>query len=348
MSMSESKAVVKNFKGIIDTTLREGFQFRNANFSLIQKQRIFAYLNRINVDYLEVGNPVSKEIRKMTQALIRKNPERSVKILAHIRNREKDLMSALECGVDGVNILCTADNERLESMNCTFDGYVQKLAQNIHLAKKNGMEVRVSVEDYFNQPYENCLEIYRAADALDVDRLGAADTLGKAMQWDIIQRVGLLRHEVRADIEVHLHNDLGHAVTNALTALWSGANWVNTSLLGIGERTGITPLSSMLVNLYLLDPAVVARYDLSCLTRAEHYVSRICGVEVPHNLVTNPSSAFAHKAGIHLNALVRFGPHKYEPFPPALVGNKRTLVRESLISGRTVKKEVDQFNKKYS
>lgn len=120
----------------------------------------------------------------------------------------------------------------------------------------------------------------------------------------------------------------------------------NTSLLGIGERTGITPLSSLLVNLYLLNPEIAKKYNLQYLTPAENYVSQICGIEMPLNLMTNRNNGFAHKAGIHLNAILNFGPHKYELFSPETIGNKRKFIFDSPISGRTNENDVMEFKRK--
>jgi len=345
--MHEQRLIFKNFKGIIDSTLREGFQFAKANFSLSEQRRIFSYLKDIGLDYVEVGNPVRNEIQEMVLALIKSRKEKSARILCHIRNHERDVRKAVESAADGINILCTVDPERLTGMNVTYQEYGKRLCQNIEMAKKNSLEVRVGVEDYFNQPLDRSFEVYRLAESLEAERISVADTLGKAMNWEVSKRIKELRRQFSLDIEVHFHNDLGHAVSNAIVALQSGANWVSASLLGIGERTGITPLSSLLLNLYVLSPELTRKYNLALLTQAENYVSRICRIEMPPHLMTNPANGFAHKAGIHLNALMRFGPHKYELLPPQLIGNKRNLIIDSLISGRTQPEEMKEFDKRW-
>jgi 2-isopropylmalate synthase len=106
-------------------------------------------------------------------------------------------------------------------------------------------------------------------------------------------------------------------------------------------------LSSLLVNLFVLDPGIAERYDLSLLTEAEGFVARLCGIDMPPHLITNPVNGFAHKAGIHLNALLKFGPQKYEPLPPGVIGNRRNLVIKSPISGRTTEAEIEEFNRRF-
>ncbi len=135
-------------------------------------------------------------------------------------------------------------------------------------------------------------------------------------------------------------------MSNALAAVRAGANYVSASLLGIGERTGITALSSVLANLYVIDERVGNRYDLKWLTPAEKYISRICGMEMPPHLITNPANGFAHKAGIHLDAIIRFGPQKYELLSPAVVGNKRNMVIGTILSGKTDERDVRRLQRR--
>ncbi|MEW5901869.1 MAG: LeuA family protein [Acidobacteriota bacterium] len=345
--MNEGRKIAANFRGIIDSTLREGAQFSQAKFSLQEQKKIFSYLEKIGLDYAEVGNPARAEIQRTITELVRTRKRGAVKILSHVRNHEDDVARAIEAGVDGVNILCTVDAERLQAMSLTFGEYLERLGRNIEAAKKIFLEVRVGVEDFFNQPAGRSLSAYALAESLGAERISAADTLGKTMGWDVAKRIRDLRGRFSSGIEVHFHNDLGHAVSNALAALKAGANWVSTTILGIGERTGITPLSSLLVNLYLIDARIAERYDLSLLTEAEAYVARLCRIKIPLHLMTSPTNGFAHKAGIHLDALMKFGPRKYELIPPHLIGNTRQIVLDPLISGRTRPEQVEEFQKRH-
>jgi len=347
--MIKTEEILSNFKGIIDSTLREGWQFSKANFSPKHYLDIYQFLVDIGVDYVEVSNPVKEEIGEMVKALVKvKNKStNSSKLLAHVRNRREDIEKAIEAGVDGINILCTADQERIAFLKLKPAEYLSFLEKNIRLAKSFGLETRVSAEDFFNQPFDFILDIYQLASQVQVDRLGVSDTVGKALPWQVEEKIKSLRYRFSVELEVHFHNDFGHSISNALAALAVGANWVDTSLLGIGERTGITPLSALLVNLYGLNQEIASRYNLPLITRAENYVAEVCHIEVPINLITSINNGFAHKAGIHLNALINFGPHKYEPIPPSLIGNRRQLIVNSLVSGRTTEKDVNEFLKRF-
>jgi homocitrate synthase len=345
--MIEERDIVHHFKGVIDSTLREGFQFSRADFDRGQQKRIFAHLARIGVDYIEVGNPAQDAVRDMIRALVRGRRAAAPRVLCHIRNHALDVARSIECGVDGVNILCTVDRERVAAMNLTPAAYAGRLRENIAAARAASLEVRVGVEDAFGQDPEAGYALYGEAVAGGAVRIAAADTLGRSLSWDVYRRIRILRQRFAADIEVHFHNDLGHAVGNALAALRGGANYVSTSLLGIGERTGITPLSSLLANLYVLDADAVGRYALHRLTAAERYVARICGIDMPPHLMTNPANGFAHKAGIHLDALIKFGPQKYECLSPAVLGNHRNLILNTPISGKTRAADVRAFEERF-
>lgn len=337
-----------HFKGVVDSTLREGFQFAGANFSPDDQAEIFDRLVRLGVEIVEVGNPVQPEIRERISALRRRRGEiRSPRLFAHIRNHERDIQAAADCRVDGVSILCTADPERLSAMGLSRDSARLRLRDNIALASSLGLDVRVGVEDFFGRSFRDCLEIYDQAEEAGAARIALADTLGKAQGWEVARRVAALRRRTSLDIEAHFHNDLGQAVSNAVIAVRAGVGWISASLLGIGERTGITPLSSFLANVYVLDPALAGRYRMEELTEAEGLVSRICGIDVPLHLMTNPANGFAHKAGIHLDALMKFGPGKYEPLSPRIVGNVRRLVLHSLISGKTSDLQAQEFERRF-
>lgn len=343
MIMCQTAQIRRFFKGIIDSTLREGCQFRSADFALKDMEKIFFILGSMGIDYIEVGNPAAAAVRSMLVPLLRDRPHKAPRVLSHIRNHSGDLRAAADCGVDGINILCSVDPDRLSDFGINRMEYLQRLQTNIRTAAEEGLEVRFGIEAFFEQPLDRCMDIIALADSEKISRLCFSDTLGSALNWEVYERISHLRSLTGIDFEVHLHNDLGHAVSNALTALAAGANWVDTSLLGIGERTGITPLSTLLINLHLIDPGLTARYELHTLTSAENYVSALCGIETPVNLPTNTQNGFAHKAGIHLDAILSLGPEKYEPLDPELIGNQRNLIVNTPISGKTTAGDVHIF-----
>lgn len=353
--LAEFKA---NYRGAIDSTLREGDQFapqdeeyivhKNGDLFTVEQQVLIAEtLRDIGVDRVEVSNPLGERTRVGVEA-VSKIPNMPP-ILAHVRARREDVIAARSLGLSGVNILCIADEERLSKMGTkgiTFAQHLQELQICVGIAQEYGMETRVGVEHLFNSDLDAAMNIYMFADELGVDRVSAPDTKGGAFSWDVIRAIGYLRRHIKADIEVHFHNELGGATSNAFTAVTSGANWVDTSIMGIGERTGITSLSQFLSGLYSIDPDLTSRYNLELLTPADRMVAEMLGVDIPFNMITS-GNGFKHKAGIHLDKLMKDGAEGYELFPPGVIGNERTLVIGTNVSGRTTQEDVERFYERH-
>jgi homocitrate synthase len=205
--------------------------------------------------------------------------------------------------------------------------------QCIRLARAHGLIVRFSSEDGFRADRGDLLTMYRAVDALGVDRIGIADTVGIATPRQVEDLVALLRRECHAAIEFHGHNDSGCAIANAHAALDAGATFIDTTVLGIGERNGITPLGGLIARLYATDPALTAAYDLPGLRHLDALVAGVVGVPIPFNNYLTGSAAFTHKAGVHAKAVLA-DPRTYEVLDPAAFGIERTIAVAHALTGR--------------
>src|SRR5213595_1242476 len=115
----------------------------------------------------------------------------------------------------------------------------------------------------------------------------------------------MVRKAVDCDIEFHAHNDTGCAIANAFAALEAGATHIDTTVLGIGERNGIVPLSGMIARLLSVHPELVAHYRLEILPELDRMVADMVGIEIPFNAAITGDTAFHHKAGMHTNAVQR-------------------------------------------
>lgn len=142
--MSDNSSFMAFYKGIIDSTLREGQQYHLANFTQSNQRKIVQMLSQVGVDRIEVGNPVVRKVASNIGRLVKiKNKS---KLLCHIRNRMDDLKAAIESGVDGINIICTVDKQRLDAMGCSLEQYLEKLRGLVLLAKEHDLEVRASFD----------------------------------------------------------------------------------------------------------------------------------------------------------------------------------------------------------
>jgi homocitrate synthase len=159
-----------------------------------------------------------------------------------------------------------------------------KAKEVIEYVKSNNIEIRFSGEDSFRSDFAEILKLYSLVDRLGANRVGIADTVGGATPLDVFEKIDTLRKVVGCDIETHFHNDTGCAVANAYVALEAGATHIDTTVLGIGERNGITSLGGLLASLISANRKnVLNKYKIEKLSYLEHLVAEIVGVEIPFN-----------------------------------------------------------------
>ena len=323
---------VSRFK-IIESTLREGEQFANAYFDTEKKIEIARALDELGVDYIEVTNPLaSEQSRKDCEAICKLGLK--AKILTHIRCHMDDVRIAVETGVDGVDVVIGTSSYLREHSHGKDMTYIKNTAiEVIKFVKSKGIEVRFSTEDSFRSDLVDLLSIYQAVDKVGVDRVGIADTVGCATPRQVYDLVRTLRGVVSCDIEIHLHNDTGCAVANAYCALEAGATHIDTSVLGIGERNGITPLGALLARMIAADRDYVkGKYRLEKIKDIEDLVAEAVEVNIPFNNPVTGFCAFTHKAGIHAKAILA-NPSTYEIIDPADFGMSRYVHFASRLTG---------------
>jgi homocitrate synthase len=230
---------VSRFK-IIESTLREGEQFANAFFDTETKIEIAKALDDFGVDYIELTSPAaSEQSRRDCEAICKLGLK--AKILTHVRCTMEDARIAVETGVDGLDVVIGTSHFLREFSHGKDMEYITKSAiEVINFIKSKGLEVRFSSEDSFRSDLVDLLSLYRTVDRVGVNRVGIADTVGCATPRQVYDLVRTLRGVVSCDIEIHLHNDTGCAIANAYCALEAGATHIDTSVIGIGERNGIT------------------------------------------------------------------------------------------------------------
>ncbi|EWC47567.1 mitochondrial homocitrate synthase [Drechslerella stenobrocha 248] len=335
---------VSNFK-IIESTLREGEQFANAFFDTAKKIEIAKALDDFGVDYIELTSPAaSEQSRKDCEAICKLGLK--AKILTHIRCHMDDARIAVDTGVDGVDVVIGTSSFLREHSHGKDMDYIHRSAiEVIEFVKSKGIEIRFSSEDSFRSDLVDLLSIYRAVDKIGVNRVGIADTVGCAGPRQVYDLVRTLRGVVHCDIETHFHNDTGCAIANAYTALEAGATHIDTSVLGIGERNGITPLGGLMARMIVADRDYVrGKYKLEKLRDIENLVAEAVEVNIPFNNYITGFCAFTHKAGIHAKAILA-NPSTYEIVNPADFGLTRYVHFASRLTGwNAIKSRVDQLD----
>ncbi|KAL6802206.1 hypothetical protein J3E68DRAFT_395542 [Trichoderma sp. SZMC 28012] len=334
---------VGRFK-IIESTLREGEQFANAFFDLETKIKIAKALDNFGVDYIELTSPVASQAsfddcKAICQLGLK------AKILTHVRCNMEDAKKAVECGVDGVDLVIGTSSFLREYSHGKSMEMIKDIAMEvIAYVKSKGVEVRFSSEDSFRSNLVDILHLYQACDKAGVDRVGVADTVGGATPRMVYDLIRTLRGVVGCDIETHFHDDTGCAVANAHSALEAGATHVDTSVLGIGERNGITPLGALMARMVVTAPDYVkSKYNLKALKSLETLVADAVQVNIPFNNPVTGFCAFTHKAGIHAKAILA-NPSTYEIINPHDFGMTRYVSINSRITGwNAVKARIEQL-----
>ncbi len=332
---------------IIESTLREGEQFIGSNFTREDKIRIARALDAFGVEYLELTSPLASpgsmaDLKAITGLGL------NARILTHIRCRIDDAKIALDTGVDGLDVVIgTSSQLRQFSHGMSIDQIIDLAQETLTWIRQQApdIELRFSTEDSFRSEEKELLQVYLAVDKLGVvDRFGTADTVGIAIPTQVGRLVDTLRRLTTADIEFHGHNDSGSAIANAFAALEAGATHIDTSVLGIGERNGITSLGGLVARMYTYDRETTRRkYRLEQLRDVELLVSDMVGVDIPFNNPVTGFSAFTHKAGIHAKAILN-APETYEALNPADFGLTRYLsIAHKLTGWNAVKARTEQL-----
>jgi len=335
---------ISNFS-IIESTLREGEQFANAFFNTEQKVQIAKMLDEYGVEYIELTSPAASEQSKEDCRIIANLGLKKAKTLTHIRCHMDDAKLAVETGVDGIDIVFGTSSYLREFSHGKDIQYIIDTAKEvIEYIKSKGKEVRFSSEDSFRSDLVDLMKVYREIDKIGVNRVGIADTVGVANARQVYKLVKTVRSVVSCDMEFHGHNDTGCAIANSYAALEAGATHIDTSILGIGERNGITPLGGFVARMYTVNPEYVKKkYNLKMIRDIENYVSELVNVQVPFNNYVTGYSAFTHKAGIHAKAILN-NPATYEILKPDDFGVTRFVhIAHRLTGWNAVKNRVEQL-----
>ncbi len=333
---------VQNFQ-IIESTLREGEQFVNAFFTQDQKIEIARLLDAFGVEYLELTTPQASPQSERDCIAIAKLGLRA-KIVTHTRCTLADVRRAVETGVDGVDVVIGTSSQLREFSHGKSVPEIIRLAEEVFTyLKAQNVEMRFSTEDSLRSDPKDLFAVYEAVDALGINRVGIADTVGIGTPMQVYRLVSELRQRVKADIEFHGHDDTGCAIANAHAALEAGATHVDTSVLGIGERNGITSLGGLVARLYAIDPALVRKYNLPLLVELDQRIAELVGVDIPFNNHITGYAAFTHKAGIHAKAILN-NPSTYEVLCPEDFGMKRYInIAHRLTGWNAVRSRADQL-----
>lgn len=342
---TKSQTDNKNRVIIFDTTLRDGEQALTASLSVNEKLQIALALERLGVDIMEVGFPISSPGDFESVQQIAKTVKNS-RVCALARAVEADIKACADA-------LKPAEQFRIHTFISTSDVHVQQKlrkefsdveAMAIHAikyARQFTDDVEFSCEDAGRTPIDNLCRMVESAIKAGATTVNIPDTVGYTLPFEFSSIIEQLFNRVpnidQAIISVHCHNDLGLAVANSISAVQAGARQIECTVNGIGERAGNCSLEeiAMIIKTRQQLLQVSTQINHQEIARSSKLVSQLCNMPVQPNKAIVGSNAFSHSSGIHQDGMLKAS-NTYEIMTPESVGISKTKLNLTSRSGRHV------------
>jgi 2-isopropylmalate synthase len=336
---------------LYDTTLRDGAQREGISFTVDDKLRIASKLDELGIHFIEGGwpgsNPKDEEFFTRAQGLALSNAllvafgsTRHSKAKAESDN---NLSALLDAKTQVVTIVGKSwDLHVTQILETTLDENLRMIADSIGYLKSKGKRVLFDAEHFFDGYKSNAsysIGTIKAAAEAGAECLVLCDTNGGTIPGDVADACDAVRKVTGTPLGIHAHNDAELAVANTLAAVQAGAVQVQGTINGYGERCGNANLCSIIPALKLkMGIDCVSNEQLARLSEVAHYVSEVANLTHDSHLPYVGTSAFAHKGGLHVAAMMKWE-KSYHHIDPDLVGNQwRTLVSELSGKGNIIHK----------
>lgn len=340
---------------IFDTTLRDGEQSLQASLSVKEKLQIALALERMNVDVMEVGFPISSpgdfESVKQISSTIKNST-----ICALARCVKKDIDVAYQAlkYADSFRIhifLATSPIHIKTKLKRTISEIIQLTNDMVKYARNYTNNIEFSCEDSGRTPIENLCRVIETAIKAGATTINIPDTVGYTIPIEYSNIISSIFNKVpnidKAIISVHTHNDLGMAVGNAITAIQEGVRQVEGTINGIGERAGNCALEEVIMAIKIKNNMkFYTDINLKEIYRTSQIISRICNILIPSHKAIVGGNAFSHSSGIHQDGIIK-NRENYEIIKPESIGLKPIMFNLTSRSGRAaVKYRMDQMGYK--
>jgi len=332
---------------IYDTTLRDGTQGEGVNFSLQDKLLVTQRLDSMGFDFVEGGYPLSNEKDAQFFQRAADLPLEHAKVCAFGMTRRKGVtpdrdpgMIALLASAASVITLVgkSSDFHVTEVLLASLDENVEMIAESVRYLCEQGRRVIYDAEHFFDGWKANpayALRTVQAAAAAGAQMIVLCDTNGGSLPEEVARLTRAACDQLNVPVGIHCHNDCELAVANSLAAVDAGAEQVQGTINGVGERCGNADLISVIANLAIKKQGyeVLVHGSLEHLTELSRYVYELANMNFRNSQPFVGTSAFAHKGGMHVHAINR-ATASYEHIPPERVGNERRILVSEL-SGRS-------------
>ena len=343
---------------ILDSTLRDGAQGEGISFSVQDKIHICQALDDIGVTYIEAGNPGSNPKDMEFFQEMKKVPLKHSKLCAFGSTRRKDikcpedanLQSLLAAGTEWVVIFGKSWTFQVtDIIKTTLSENLAMIRDTCAYLCANGRNVIYDAEHFFTgylNDSEYAMKTLEAAVEGGAKVLSLCETKGGSMIKDCEKIVSAVSKQFagRATVGIHTHNDSGLAVANSLVAVEAGARHVQGVFLGFGERTGNANLSCIIPDLQLkMGYPCIAEEKMAELTPIAKRIAEIANIALNPQLPYVGSCAFSHKAGMHIDAVLK-NPSAYEHVSPEAVGNARVFLMSEVAGRATVIEKLQKID----
>jgi 2-isopropylmalate synthase len=331
---------------IFDTTLRDGTQGEKISFSAKDKLRIARKLDQTGFDYIEGGWPGSNPTDMEFFEEVRGESFGHAKIVAFgstCRAESKpgedaNIQALIEAATPAVSIFGKSWLLHVkDALQINPEENLDMIRRSVTYLKDHGKEVIYDAEHFFDgytHDSDYALKTIKEAESAGADVLVLCDTNGGTLTSDITEIVSAARRQTDIKLGIHAHNDCELAVANTLAAVEAGCRHVQGTVNGYGERCGNANLCSVIPNLQLKQSYdCIPAKNLAEFTAVSRFVSELANVPPDNKLAFVGHSAFAHKGGIHVSAVMK-NEATYEHIPPDSVGNKRRVLISDL-SGKS-------------
>ena len=342
---------------ILDSTLRDGAQGEGISYSVQDKVHICRTLDELGIAYIEAGNPGSNPKDMEFFQEMKKVSLKTAKLCAFGATRHKDitcaedtnLQSILAAGTDYVVIFGKSWTFQVtEILKVSLEENLKMIRETCDFLRNNGRHVFYDAEHFFTAYFENkdyAFKTLQAAIDGGAEVICLCETKGGFMIDECRQAVSdvVKSFGSKVKIGIHTHNDCGLAVANSLVAVREGAVHVQGVLLGFGERTGNANLSTIIPDLQLkMGYECIPPENMKDLTAICNKISEITNVSMNSQSPFVGKSAFAHKAGMHIDAVLK-NPCAYEHIPPETVGNSRVFLMSEVAGRSTIVEKIQKF-----
>lgn len=331
---------------LYDTTLRDGAQGELVSLSAEDKLRIAGKLDDFGIHYIEGGWPGSNPRDVRFFELARKSPLRTARLTAfgstrrsHMRPEDDgNIKALLKTELETVTLFGKSwDLHATHILGITLDENLAIIGDSVSYLKKVGRNVIYDAEHFFDGYKRNAayaMKTVLAAVEGGADMVVLCDTNGGCLPHEVQEIMEEVLPCIRSTVGIHAHNDCGLALANSLSAVRAGARMVQGTVNGYGERCGNADLTGLIANLELkMGRRCVASGKVGQLTELSRFVSEVANVPPLNQRPFVGKSAFAHKGGVHVSAIMKT-PAAYEHIPPEVVGNRRRVLVSDL-SGKS-------------